>query len=115
MVAIDPQNKRIPQAMNWLVKNRRGAQWSNTRDTAMVLYALTDYLRQSKELGQSFEYELFVNGTSIAKQKITPKNALDARSRFNIPEKLLRDGSNEIRIEKTGKGTLYHAAHLKYF
>jgi uncharacterized protein YfaS (alpha-2-macroglobulin family) len=115
MVAIDPQNKRIPQAMNWLVKNRRGAQWSNTRDTAMVLYALTDYLRQSKELAQNFEYELFVNGTSIAKQKITPINALDSRSRFSIPEKLLRDGGNEIRIEKTGKGTLYHAAYLKYF
>ncbi|HEX3581711.1 MAG TPA: alpha-2-macroglobulin family protein, partial [Thermoanaerobaculia bacterium] len=32
LVRVDPQNKLIEPAMNWLVKNRRGAQWNNTRD-----------------------------------------------------------------------------------
>ena len=34
--------------MNWLVKNRRGAQWSNTRDTAIALLALNDYLETER-------------------------------------------------------------------
>jgi len=31
-------------------QNRRGAQWNNTRDTAIVVLALNDYLRVSGEL-----------------------------------------------------------------
>ena len=45
LLAIDPQNKLIEPVTNWLVKNRRGAQWSNTRDTAIVVLTLNDYLR----------------------------------------------------------------------
>ena len=50
LLAIDPQNKLIEPVTNWLIKNRRGAQWSNTRDTAIVVLTLNDYLRVSKEL-----------------------------------------------------------------
>ena len=50
MLAIDPQNKLIEPVTNWLIKNRRGAQWSNTRDTAIVVMTLDDYLRASREL-----------------------------------------------------------------
>src|SRR4030095_1646691 len=35
LLAIDPKNKLVEPVTNWLVKNRRGAQWSNTRDTAI--------------------------------------------------------------------------------
>jgi hypothetical protein len=31
LLAIDPQNRLIEPVTNWLIKNRRGAQWSNTR------------------------------------------------------------------------------------
>lgn len=40
LLAIDPDHELVEPVMNWLVKNRRGAQWSNTRDTAMVVLAL---------------------------------------------------------------------------
>src|SRR5690349_13585114 len=50
LLAIDPQNKLVEPVTNWLVKNRRGAQWSNTRDTAIVVLTLNDYLRTSGEL-----------------------------------------------------------------
>ncbi len=50
IVRIDPQNKLVEQVMNWLVNNRRGAQWNNTRDTAIAILALDDYLGVSGEL-----------------------------------------------------------------
>ena len=40
----------IEPVTNWLIKNRRGAQWSNTRDTAIVVLTLNDYLRTSGEV-----------------------------------------------------------------
>ena len=66
LLAIDPQNKLIEPVTNWLIKNRRGAQWSNTRDTAIVVLTLNDYLRTSGELQPVLGYELLVNGNSIA-------------------------------------------------
>ena len=49
LLTIDPGNSLVEPVTNWLIKNRRGSQWSNTRDTAIVVLALNDYLRQSGE------------------------------------------------------------------
>ena len=68
LLAIDPKNKLIEPVTNWLIKNRRGAQWSNTRDTAIVVLTLNDYLRVSGEVQPAVGYELLVNGTPIATQ-----------------------------------------------
>src|SRR5262249_56515735 len=82
LLAIDPQNKLVEPVTNWLIKNRRGAQWNSTRDTAIVVLAMNDYLRKSGELKTSLDYELLVNGKSIAKQKIAPADVFDAPSQF---------------------------------
>ena len=116
MLAIDPTNKLIEPVTNWLIKNRRGAQWSNTRDTAIVVLTLNDYLRTSGELAPSLGYELLVNGTSVATRNITAADALSAPSRFVVPRAAIRDGANEIVIRRTsGAGALYFAAEAKFF
>ncbi|MBV9463390.1 MAG: alpha-2-macroglobulin, partial [Verrucomicrobiae bacterium] len=115
MLAIDPKNAHIGPAMNWLVKNRRGAQWSNTRDTAMVVLALTDYLRVTRELAADLDYEVLVNGKRVGQQKITRANALDARSVYRIGPDVLRDGKNRVEFRKHGSSKLYYATYLRYF
>jgi hypothetical protein len=116
MLAIDPQNKLIEPVTNWLIKNRRGAQWSNTRDTAIVVLTLNDYLRVSKELQPQLGYELLVNGNSVATKQITAADALGAPSRFEVPREFIRDGQNEISIRRTsGSGPLYFSAEAKFF
>ncbi|MEY2429180.1 MAG: alpha-2-macroglobulin, partial [Verrucomicrobiota bacterium] len=115
LLAIDPQNKLIEPVTNWLIKNRRGAQWNSTRDTAIVVLAMNDYLRVSGELKPELEYELLVNGTSIAKKKISSADVFNAPSRFSIDSNLIQD-ANEIRIRRTGgNGTIYFAAEAKFF
>src|SRR5260221_5831743 len=84
LLAIDPQSKLIEPVTNWLIKNRRGAQWSNTRDTAIVVLTLNDYLRTSGELQPLLGYELLVNGNSIATKQLTADEALSAPSQFAI-------------------------------
>jgi hypothetical protein len=103
LLAVDPQNKLIEPVTNWLIKNRRGAQWNNTRDTAIVVLALNDYLRASGELKTDAEFEVIVNGVSIAKKKISGADVFDAPSRFAIDPKLIRD-DNEIRIHLKSVG-----------
>lgn len=116
LVTIDPTNKLIQPVMNWLVKNRRGAQWSNTRDTAISVLALADYLRESRELGSAIEYDLLVNGQLIATKKVAADDALSSPSRFEIDRSLIRDGANEIRIRrKEGSSPIYFAAEARFF
>ncbi|HEY2081776.1 MAG TPA: alpha-2-macroglobulin family protein, partial [Verrucomicrobiae bacterium] len=115
MLEIDPTNQLIEPVTNWLIKNRRGAQWNSTRDTAIVVLALNDYLRTSGELKGDLEYEVLVNGTSIAKKKITGTDIFNAPSRFAVDPKLIRD-SNSVRIvRKSGSGPVYFAAEAKFF
>jgi uncharacterized protein YfaS (alpha-2-macroglobulin family) len=114
LVLIEPKHRLIEPAMNWLVKNRRGAQWNNTRDTAIALIALNDYLGASGELGGDVQYELTVNGRSIATKKIAAADVLRAPSRFTIDADLVRD-ANEIRIHRSGRGALYFSAEARFF
>ena len=46
------EEQLVEPAMNWLVKNRRGAQWNNTRDTAIAILALDDYLAAQRRAGR---------------------------------------------------------------
>src|SRR5580700_4932595 len=98
LLAIDPQNKLVEPVSNWLIKNRRGAQWSNTRDTAIVVLAMNDYLRTSGELSPDMEYEVQVNGQSVATKKVSGVEIFSAPSRFAVNADLARDGENDIRI-----------------
>jgi uncharacterized protein YfaS (alpha-2-macroglobulin family) len=116
LLAIDPQNKLIEPVTNWLVKNRRGAQWSNTRDTAIVVLTLNDYLRVSGEVQPAMSYQVLVNGNPIATKQITADDALSAPSKFAISRELLRDGANEISIVRnSGSGPIYFSAAAEFF
>ena len=114
LLTIDPKNKLIEPVMNWLIKNRRGANWSNTRDTAIVVLTMNQYLKTSGELKGGMEYELQVNGKVLTRQKV--KDVLRVPSRFEVDLGRIKDGVNTIRlIRKDGKGPLYFAANASFF
>lgn len=116
LLAANPQDDLVEPAMNWLVKNRRGGRWSNTRDTAYAVLALCDYLRVSRETATDLIYEVRVNGQPVATRTVTPDNALAPPAPIAVPRDLLRDGSNEVQVVRTkGAGPLYVSAFATYF
>jgi alpha-2-macroglobulin len=118
LLAVDPTNALVEPVANWLIKNRRGAQWNNTRDTAIVVLALNDYLRASGELHPDADYEVDVNGTKVAARKISGADVFNAPSNFTIDPNLIQD-TNEIRIVSHGDDgrvpALYFSANAKFF
>jgi len=116
LCAIDPKNPLVASASNWLVQNRRGAQWSNTRDTALAVLALDAFLNATGEVARDVAYELVVNGKVVAQRKLTARDALAAPAHFLIPAEDVRDGANEVRLRRTGgDGPLYLAARAVFF
>jgi uncharacterized protein YfaS (alpha-2-macroglobulin family) len=116
LLAIDPTNKLIEPVTNWLIKNRRGAQWSNTRDTAIAVLTLNDYLRVTGEAQSMVGYQLVVNGTPVTSKQLTAEDALSAPSKFAVSRELIRDGQNEISIVRNnGTGPIYFSAAAEFF
>lgn len=102
--------------MNWLVKNRRGAQWSNTRNTAIAVLALNAWLQQSGELSASGDYEALVNGESVGEISVTPQSVLAAPRVIDVPVDRLKVGANEITLRrKAGESPLYFSARFNFF
>jgi uncharacterized protein YfaS (alpha-2-macroglobulin family) len=116
LLAVAPEHPLVEPAAAWLIENRRGAQWKSTRDTAIVLLALNDYLRQSGELEADLDFTIHLNGRLLGERSFTAADVLRAPSRIAVDPSWLRDGDNEIRISRTrGESALYFAAEARFF
>jgi uncharacterized protein YfaS (alpha-2-macroglobulin family) len=114
LLAIDPRSELIESAMRWLITNRRGTQWSNTRDTAVAILTIDRYLDVTKQSGKPMSFEVEVNGRKVA--DVSNAGPIAGRSRFEVDRALLRAGSNEIVLKRTaGDGPLYFSALADFF
>jgi len=116
LLAIDPESELIEPVTNWLVQNRRGSQWSNTRDTAICVLALNDYLRASGELDAAVDYEVLVNGQEVGRRSLSRDELLAAPATFAVDAALLVEGANRVTLRRTrGAAPLYFAARASFF
>ena len=78
----------LPKAALWLMNHRNeGYWWSSTKQTAMVIYGLTDYLRATNELKPNLTATVFVNGALVLTRKI------DQATGAESPELMLDEAS----------------------
>jgi alpha-2-macroglobulin len=109
----DPGNPVLDRAVRWLMLNRRGGYWWNTKQTAFALYGLLEVLRARNETAQPFSVDVYINGVAAGSHAFTPAS-LTAPDPvvISIPA---REGANAIRLVKKGGGTLYWSAHAAYY
>ncbi len=115
LVNIEPQSELIAPAVKWLSLNRRGASWKNTRDTAIAILALADYLKVSGELNPDYDYEVLLNGKAIQQGHVNAANMFTFGRYIDLPAEAVKDGVNTVKVKVNGKGALYLSAYLKYF
>ncbi len=116
MLAVDPTNEWIVPTMNWLVRNRTATRWQNTRDTAVVVTALTDYLRLSGELESDLDLEVRVNDGRVGAVRVRLHEILECQRVFEIPESYLREGENRIELRRrSGDGPIYYTIESRSY
>ncbi|MGA9997576.1 MAG: MG2 domain-containing protein [Pyrinomonadaceae bacterium] len=113
---ITPRSQLLAKTARWLVSNRRqGYYWSSTKDTAFAIYGLIDYLKVSDELSPDYSLEVYLNGEQIMTRTFTGEDAKSAQT-ISISRKNGEfSNSNQLRIVKHGRGTLYLSTSLKYY
>ncbi len=114
LARIKPQSPLLPLAARWLVTDREnGLYWHSTKDTAFAIYGLIDYVKVSKELEPSYELEVYLNGETVAAERVTGASGIQT---LVVDRKGAAVGeTNHIRIVKRGKGSLYATASLDYY
>src|ERR1019366_7703317 len=112
-----PQSALLPKASFWLASHRNGGYfWDSTKQTAMVIFGLTEYLKASDELDDSFHAEVYLNGKQVASPQFTAADSLNpAQQVIHLNTSQLQSGPNEIRILKTGNGRLYWSASGSFY
>ncbi|MBM3473330.1 MAG: hypothetical protein FJX75_08695, partial [Armatimonadetes bacterium] len=114
LLRIDPGSPLIPKTVWWLVTNRQGDHWKSTKDTALAIAALSEYLVRTKELQPGYTAHVYVNGALAQSIEVTPQNALSLDGRITLDPKVLKTGGNTVRIRKDGGGALYYALTASY-
>lgn len=109
----DPANPVLDRAIRWLMLNRRGGYWSNTKQTAFALYGLLEVLQARNESPQPFSVDVHVNGIAAGSHAFTAAS-------LTAPDPIViaapaREGANAIRLVKKGGGSLYWSAQATYY
>jgi uncharacterized protein YfaS (alpha-2-macroglobulin family) len=114
LAARDPKSPLLEPAVRWLLLNRNyGAWWSSTKQTAMVLYGLLDYMRARNEGGADASIEVVVNGTPVATRTFTPAS-LTHPDPITVTAPAAA-GKNTVVLRKKGGGSLYWSASAEYY
>jgi len=105
----------LPKAALWLMNHRNeGEWWDSTKQTAMVIYGLTDYLKVTNELTPNLTGTVFVNDKAALTRKITEATALNPPD-LVLDESVLQPGVNHIRVTSSGDGRLYYSVRGEYY
>ncbi len=112
-----PESPLLAKAARYLVTHRdRGAWWSSTKQTAMVVYGLTDYVRKSGELKPNLEVSVTVNDREVLSRRFSGADALGAAPvAVTLDAAELNQPGQRVRVRMKGEGRVYWTARSAYW
>ncbi len=114
LVRQDRASALLPKAAQWLARHRDGGYWYSTKQTAMVIGGLTDYLSLSGELANTSGVEVLVNGTSVGKRHFGQGDGFALPWKVKLPATQAGNGG-QVTIRKSGNGITYWSAESSWY
>ncbi|MFL6465967.1 MAG: alpha-2-macroglobulin family protein, partial [Bryobacteraceae bacterium] len=110
-----PNSPLLSKAALWLVNHRnQGYWWSSSKQTAMVIYGLIDYVKATKELHPNFTAAVLVNGKEATTHAFNSDNTVEAPE-IILDEGKLGGGTNQIQVTSNGQGRLYYSVSAIHY
>jgi hypothetical protein len=112
----DPRGSTTSRLVKYLLNNRHHATyWNSTRDTALCIEALADYLRASGEDKPEMTVEVWLDGQLKKAVEITPANLFDFDNKLVVEGAALAAGPHQVELKRKGQGPLYYNGYLTNF
>jgi hypothetical protein len=105
LVAHDPNDKLIPGVLAYFSATKHGNRWNSTKDTALIVFALCDYLSQHN-LDLRAKAQAFVRCNDGPLTGVTFEGPA-LMSRVVVPGKQLHKGENKIAFADSTAGVMY--------
>ncbi len=113
---VDPKGEKASRLVKYLLNNRKHATyWSSTRDTALAVEALAEYVVASGQNNPDMKVALYYDGQKKQEVHITKENLFDFENAFVLSGAEVADGSHLIELRKEGAGRLYYNAYVTNF
>ncbi|MEC8690973.1 MAG: alpha-2-macroglobulin family protein, partial [Verrucomicrobiota bacterium] len=114
--AVKPDSPQASGLAKYLINNRKNATyWNSTRDTAICIEALADYIKATGENEPELEVEVVLNGKVLKEVKINKKNLFNFDNKLVLEGDAVDTGDHKLELRKKGKGPLYFNAYLTNF
>ena len=111
---LKPDSPLLPKAVLYLMDHRQGYYWYSTKQTAMVIFGLTDYLKQSGELKPNLQATITVNGKQVLTKAFGPADAISPMAQKVTIAASDLGGDNKIHVASSGTGRLYWSVTEHY-
>jgi uncharacterized protein YfaS (alpha-2-macroglobulin family) len=112
----DPKGELAARLVKYLLNNRKHATyWNSTRDTALCVEAMADFLRASGESKPEMTVEVYYDGQLQKAVEITPQTIFNFDNKFVREGEAVAAGKHEIELRRKGQGPLYYNGYLTNF
>ncbi len=116
LARVDPKGELAPRLVKYLLNNRKHATyWNSTRDTALCVEAMADFIRASGEAKPEMTVEVFYDGQQQKAVEITPDNLFSFDNTFVLDGEAVTTGRHTVELRKQGTGPLYYNGYLTNF
>ena len=112
----NPKSEVAPRLVKYLLNNRKHATyWNSTRDTAICIEAMADFLKASGEDRPEMTVEVYFDGKLQKAVEITSQNLFDFDNKLVLEGNELSTGRHTVELRRKGRGPLYYNAYQTNF
>lgn len=112
----EPKGEKASGLAKYLVNNRKhSTYWNSTRDTAVVIEALADFIRASGEDKPEMTLQVLLDGKVKKEVSISASNLFTYDNKLVLTGDEITAGAHKVEFRKTGNGPLYFNAYSTNF
>jgi len=112
----DPRGQVNRELAKYLINNRKHASyWNSTRDTALCIEALADFIKSSSEDKPNETIVISLDGRKVKDVKIDAANLFSFDNKLVITGADVTSGPHKLEFFKKGAGPLYFNAYVTNF